>query len=71
MRRLLTALLLGLAAGASAQTDPAPAAKSALVTLEQIQAEVRARNPQLRSAAALAAADRERIAQAEIGRAHV
>jgi outer membrane protein TolC len=64
MRRLLTALLLGLAAGASAQTDPAPAAKSALVTLEQIQAEVRARNPQLRSAAALAAADRERIAQA-------
>jgi hypothetical protein len=64
MRRLLTALLLGLAAGAMAQTHETPAAAAPSLTLEGIQAEVRARNPQLRAAVALAAADRERITQA-------
>lgn len=65
MRRLLIALLLGLAAGAGAATPDSPAIPPATLTLTQIQAEVRARNPQLRAAAALAAADHERIRQAE------
>lgn len=64
MRRLLIALGLGLAAGAAAQTADVRAAQQAPLTLAQIQAEVRARNPQLRAAAALAAADHERITQA-------
>jgi outer membrane protein TolC len=59
MRRLLTALVLGFAGVTSS-----PAAESPPLTLAQIQAEVRARNPQLRAAGAAAAADRERIHQA-------
>jgi outer membrane protein TolC len=50
------ALLGLLAAGVTQAAEP--------LTLDQVLADVRARNPQLRSAAALAAADRERVKQA-------
>jgi cobalt-zinc-cadmium efflux system outer membrane protein len=57
MRRLLAVLFAFTGVGrAAAGTEP--------LTLAQIQADVRAHNPQLRAAAALAAADRERIHQA-------
>ena len=58
MRRLLAVLLTFTGGGMFSAAGAEP------LTLAQIQADVRARNPQLRSAAALAAADRERIHQA-------
>ena len=50
--------LLGLTAGASTPAALAP------LTLEQLLADVRARHPEIKSATALAAADRERSVQA-------
>ena len=57
MRRLLAVLLTFTGGGIFSAAGAEP------LTLAQIQADVRARNPQLRAAATLAAADRERIHQ--------
>lgn len=59
IRHLLASVMVStLAIAASAADAPAP------LSLEQVLAEVRSNHPEIRAAAAIAAADRERISQA-------